>query len=138
MKLDVLNFPQGQNRLHPSIEMPSNTFIKFDPMARVTNLALSPPGGYDARMTANTSHPDILKRLKRAQGHLKSIIDMLEDGRDCLDVAQQLQAVEKAITNAKKTLVHDHIDHCLQKAVKKGARNPEDTVRQFKEITKYL
>ena len=26
----------------------------------------------------HTSHPDIAKRLKRAQGHLKSIIDMLE------------------------------------------------------------
>jgi DNA-binding FrmR family transcriptional regulator len=112
--------------------------LNFDPMAQVTSLAISPLGGYDARMTAHTSHPDILKRLKRAQGHLKSIIDMLEDDRDCLDVAQQLQAVEKAITNAKKTLVHDHIDHCLENAVKKGSRNPEDTVRQFKEITKYL
>lgn len=89
-------------------------------------------------MTKRTSHPEILKRLKRAQGHLKSIIDMLEDDRECLEVAQQLQAVEKAITNAKKALVHDHIDHCLEHAVRNGARNPEDTVRQFKEITKYL
>lgn len=89
-------------------------------------------------MTAHTSHPDIIKRLKRADGHLKSIIDMLENGRGCLEIAQQLQAVEKAITNAKKALVHDHIDHCLEHAVKKGARNPEETVQEFKEITKYL
>jgi DNA-binding FrmR family transcriptional regulator len=49
-----------------------------------------------------------------------------------------LQAVEKAITNAKKALVHDHIDHCLEHVVKKGARDGSDTVREFKEITKYL
>lgn len=102
------------------------------------SLAISYPGGYDTDMTTLVSHPDIIKRLKRANGHLKSIIDMLEGGRGCLDIAQQLQAVEKAITNAKKALVHDHINHCLERAVKKGARNAEETVREFKEITKYL
>jgi uncharacterized protein len=89
-------------------------------------------------MTTHTSHPNIIKRLKRAEGHLKSIIDMLEAGRGCLEIAQQLQAVEKALTNAKKALVHDHIDHCLEHAVKTGSHNAEDTVREFKEITKYL
>ena len=89
-------------------------------------------------MTIHTSHPEIIKRLKRAEGHLKSIVTMLEDGRGCLDIAQQLQAVEKAITNAKKTLVHDHIDHCLELAVHDGSRNAHDTIHEFKEITKYL
>ncbi len=89
-------------------------------------------------MSAHQSHPEIVKRLKRAAGHLKSIIDMLEDDRECLEVAQQLQAVEKAIANAKKALVHDHIDHCLEHVVKKGSRNAGQTVQEFKEITKYL
>ncbi|MEI7995482.1 MAG: metal-sensing transcriptional repressor [Methylococcaceae bacterium] len=89
-------------------------------------------------MTTHTSHPDIIKRLKRADGHLKSIITMLEEGRGCLDIAQQLQAVENAITNAKKTLVHDHIDHCLEHAVRDGTQSADDTIREFKSITKYL
>jgi DNA-binding FrmR family transcriptional regulator len=89
-------------------------------------------------MNQHTSHPDILKRLKRAEGHLKSVIGMLQEERDCLEIAQQLHAVEKAIINAKKALVHDHIDHCLERAVKTGARKAEDAVREFKEITKYL
>ncbi|VDA01829.1 Copper-sensing transcriptional repressor CsoR [Klebsiella pneumoniae] len=62
-------------------------------------------------MTVHASHPDIIKRLKRAAGHLKSTIQMLEDEKACLDIAQQLHAVEKAITNAKRTLIHDHLDH---------------------------
>jgi DNA-binding FrmR family transcriptional regulator len=47
-------------------------------------------------MTTHASHPDIIKRLKRAEGHLKGIIKMMEEGRGCLDIAQQLQAVESA------------------------------------------
>ena len=41
--------------------------------------------------------PEIATRLKRAQGHLAAVIDMLEAGRPCMDLAQQLHAVEKAI-----------------------------------------
>lgn len=89
-------------------------------------------------MTIHTSHPDIIKRLKRAEGHLRSIITMLEEGRPCLDIAQQMQAVESAISNAKKTLVHDHIDHCLEHAVQDQAKSAEETIREFKAITRYL
>jgi DNA-binding FrmR family transcriptional regulator len=89
-------------------------------------------------LSTHTSHPDIIKRLKRAEGHLRSIIAMLEEGRGCLDVAQQLQAVESAVSNAKKTLVHDHIDHCLEHAVREGTQSADDTIREFKAITKYL
>lgn len=89
-------------------------------------------------MTTHTSHPDIIKRLKRAEGHLRGIITMIEEGRACLDIAQQLQAVEGAIINAKKTLVHDHIEHCLEHAVREGTQSANDTIREFKDITKYL
>ena len=89
-------------------------------------------------MTTHSPHPDVLKRLKRAQGHLKSIITMLEEERGCLEVAQQLLAVEKAIANAKKALVHEHIDDCLERSVKEGALSADDTVREFRELTKYL
>jgi DNA-binding FrmR family transcriptional regulator len=89
-------------------------------------------------MTTHTSHPDIINRLKRAEGHLKGIITMLEEGRGCLEIAQQLQAVESAVGNAKKALVHDHIDHCLEHAVREGTQSADDTIREFKAITKYL
>lgn len=89
-------------------------------------------------MKTHTTHPDVVKRLKRAHGHLKSIITMLDEGRGCLEIAQQLQAVEKAIVNAKKTLVHDHIDHCLEHTVRGGVRSTDNAIREFKEISKYL
>jgi hypothetical protein NreA len=89
-------------------------------------------------METHTSHPEIIKRLKRAEGHLRSIVTMLEEDRGCLEIAQQLHAVERAITNAKKTLVHDHIDHCLEGTVGTDLHQARASVDEFKEITKYL
>ena len=89
-------------------------------------------------MMTHVSQPEIIKRLKRAEGHLKSIVAMLEEGRGCLEIAQQLQAVEKAVGSAKKTLVHDHIDHCLEHSVREGSRGVDGAIREFKEITKFL
>lgn len=62
---------------------------------------------------------------------------MLEKGRSCLDIAQQLQAVESAITNAKRTLIHDHIEHCLEQTLTDRSTGRKAVV-EFKEITKYL
>jgi uncharacterized protein len=84
------------------------------------------------------THPDIVKRLKRAAGHLAGVIEMIEAGRPCLDLAQQLQAVESAITNAKRTLIHDHLDHCLESAVGSVSRDRRAPIDEFKQITKYL
>jgi uncharacterized protein len=61
----------------------------------------------------HATHPGLVKRLKRADGHLRHVIGMIEAGRPCADIALQLQAVEKAVSAAKRTLIHDHIDHCL-------------------------
>ncbi len=89
-------------------------------------------------MSTHQSHPDVVMRLKRAEGHLRSIIDMLQEGRSCVEVAQQLQAVEGAISSAKRVLVHDHVDHCLEKAVRDGSHNEDDLIREFKAMIRYL
>ena len=77
------------------------------------------------------TRPDIAKRLKRADGHLRHVIDMIEDGRPCADVAVQLQAVEKAVVAARRTLIQDRINHCL------GIRGGADLV-EMKALAKLL
>jgi len=79
------------------------------------------------------SHPEIAKRLKRAEGHIRSIIAMIEEGRACLDLAQQLHAVEKAVGNAKRELIHDHIEHCLE-----DGDHHRGNLTELKQLTKYL
>jgi DNA-binding FrmR family transcriptional regulator len=82
-------------------------------------------------------HSEIIKRLKRADGHLRTIVKMIEEGRSAVQVAQQLQAVESAIENAKKALIHDHIEHCLDQSLK-APRRKRAALRGFRAITKYL
>ena len=88
--------------------------------------------------TAHTTHPEIAKRLRRACGHLQTIVAMIEQERACLDIAQQLQAVEKAVNAAKKALIHDHIDHCLEQVVGPAPKSARGPTEEFKAITKYL
>ncbi|MBO6716973.1 MAG: metal-sensing transcriptional repressor [Methyloversatilis sp.] len=89
-------------------------------------------------MSTHSSHPAIVKRLKRAEGHLRSVVAMIEAGRPCLELAQQLHAVEKAIGQAKKTLIRDHLDHCLGDAAQALPAGQQRSIEEFKEITKYL
>jgi DNA-binding FrmR family transcriptional regulator len=83
----------------------------------------------------HASHPEIVKRLKRADGHLRSVVEMIEQGRPCLDIVQQLHAVEAAIASAKRTLIHDHLDHCLDDVVGAVPRAERGPIDEFKAIT---
>ena len=86
-------------------------------------------------MNLHQSHPAIIARLKRAEGHLRSVITMMNEGKPCLALAQQLHAVEAAIANAKRELIHDHIEHCLEDG---QGQNVKDAVAKLKQLTKYL
>lgn len=41
---------------------------------------------------SHANNPDILKRLRRAEGHLTTVVRMVEESRDGLLIAQQMQA----------------------------------------------
>ncbi len=84
----------------------------------------------------HATHKDVVLRLKRAQGHLSKVISMIEAEENCLNITQQLHAVVKALVEAKKNLIHDHIDHCLTEDVGSGGK--KNKIEEFKEITKYL
>jgi DNA-binding FrmR family transcriptional regulator len=83
-------------------------------------------------MKQHQSHAAICKRLKRAEGHLRSTIQMIESERPCLDLAQQLHAVESAISNAKKELIHDHMEHCLD------SMEPKRALKEMRALAKYI
>ncbi len=59
------------------------------------------------------SRDGIVKRLRRAEGHLHSVSALLASDRSSYDLAQQLRAVEAAICAAKRQLIHDHLQHRL-------------------------
>lgn len=85
-----------------------------------------------ADVHTHSTHPALVVRLKRVKGHLGAVIEMIEHGRPCMDIAQQMQAVENAVANAKRTLIHDHIDHCLDENSVEADRT------ELRAIARYL
>jgi DNA-binding FrmR family transcriptional regulator len=81
---------------------------------------------------------DLLNRLKRAHGHLATIIKMIEDNRDGLETAQQLQAVISALDKAKTVLVTDHIEHHLEDVVGPLSREAREKLGRLADLAKYL
>lgn len=89
-------------------------------------------------MGRHHSHPEVVNRLKRIHGHVAKIISMIEAETPCVDVAQQMHAVEHAMTNAKRTFVEDHIAHCFNEETLENPKRRKQEVEEFKSITKYL
>ncbi len=56
----------------------------------------------------------IITRMKRANGHLASVIRMMEEGSDCEAVLTQLAAVNKAISRSGYAIVATGLQHCLE------------------------
>ncbi|WP_327002207.1 metal-sensitive transcriptional regulator [Dactylosporangium sp. NBC_01737] len=56
---------------------------------------------------------DVIKRLRRAEGQIRGVIAMLEDGRDCADVVTQLAAVSKALDRAGFKIIATGLRQCV-------------------------
>ena len=87
---------------------------------------------------AHNADPEIRRGLHQARGHIDSILTMLTDNRSCVDLAQQLQAVESTVRKVKRALVEDHMKHCIAEAAQQGEISGEQALRQFKQLAKYL
>lgn len=87
---------------------------------------------------SHAKNPEILKRLRRAEGHLTTVVKMVDDGRDALLIAQQMQAVIKAIEKTKQMLILHHIDHHLGELTGPLPVEAQERLTEFREIAKYL
>jgi DNA-binding FrmR family transcriptional regulator len=70
----------------------------------------------------------VIARLKRANGHLASVIRMLEEGAECEDALVQLAAVNKAVSRGGYALVATGLHRCLSE----GGPDSVDTQKMEK------
>ena len=76
---------------------------------------------------------DAIRRLKTAEGHLRGIQRMLEDGAYCIDVIRQIQAVQAALNKVSSDILDEHLNSCLITAVR--GDDPAERERVLKEIS---
>ena len=68
---------------------------------------------------------DLLKRLRRIEGQVRGIQQMVEADRYCIDVLTQISAATKALQGVALGMFDEHLRHCVADAVSKGGRDAD-------------
>lgn len=62
----------------------------------------------------------IFNRLKRIEGQVRGVSQMVADDRYCIDILQQVQAVKAALSRAESEILRDHAACCVSEAIASG------------------
>ena len=65
----------------------------------------------------HTKQRQVINRLARIEGHVRSVKNMVSEGRDCSEVLLQIAAIRKALDSTAKVVLKDHLEHCLFHAI---------------------
>ncbi|HEY0879585.1 MAG TPA: metal-sensing transcriptional repressor [Zeimonas sp.] len=73
-----------------------------------------------------TSRTDLLNRLRRAEGQLRGVQRMIEEGDDCMHIAQQIAAVRRALDSAYVRMTVCFMEQELSSRVRDAKGRPQD------------
>ncbi|GAA0690915.1 MULTISPECIES: metal-sensing transcriptional repressor [Clostridium] len=57
-----------------------------------------------------------LQMLKTSKGQIEGIIKMIEDGRYCIDISNQIVAAQALLKKANSLILKQHMNHCVKEA----------------------
>lgn len=78
-----------------------------------------------------SDHKDAVdKRLRRIEGQVRGLQQMVADDRYCIDVLTQISATTKALQAVALELLEDHLGHCVRDAVTAGGPQADAKVRE--------
>lgn len=76
---------------------------------------------------------DARRRLRRVQGQVAGILAMIEEGRSCREVIQQIAAASRALDRAGVKLLVSQLQYCLEdeEAARTEGYDPAEVERLF-------
>lgn len=74
----------------------------------------------------------ITRLLKTARGQIDGLLRMVEDDRYCIDISNQLLAVQAILRSVNKEILHDHLNHCVREAFEEGSE--QEKIEEIMEI----
>lgn len=89
-------------------------------MATRARAAAVPAEPTTAEMMPVDKRDEALRRLARAAGQVNGISRMVEDGRHCTDVLQQIAAVQKALDAVGNLVLRNYLESCVTTAIEGG------------------
>ena len=79
--------------------------------------------------------PDVrernLKRLRRIEGQVRGLQNMVGEDRYCADIMIQISSVHEALRAVSRELMRNHLRHCAAAAIRSG---PEDAETMYDEL----
>jgi DNA-binding FrmR family transcriptional regulator len=84
----------------------------------------------------NTGKQKAVTALTTCKGQIEGIISMIEGGRYCIDISNQLLAVCAGIRRANKLILAQHMENCVMDAIKNG--NEEEKINEITGIINKL
>ena len=85
-------------------------------------------------MHKHPSHSSQITRLKRAEGQLRGVMRLIDEGKYCIDILNQLKAVQKALASIEANILETHIENCVAQAIS----SPDDARQKIAELTKII
>ena len=85
-------------------------------------------GVEDAQRAAN------LVRLKRIEGQIRGITQMVQEDRYCVDVLTQIAAAQQALRSVGRELLRHHLKHCVCHAAHQGSKALEAASDELIEL----
>lgn len=76
--------------------------------------------GCDREMMPVDKRDAAQKRLARAAGQVAGISRMIDDGRHCTEVLQQISAVQKALDAVGNIVMRNYLERCVTTAIEGG------------------
>jgi DNA-binding FrmR family transcriptional regulator len=73
--------------------------------------------------TDNKDH--LLKRVNRLEGQVRGVGRMIEQDRYCIDIVNQLSAIQAAARELSLQLLEGHVRHCVAEAVREDNAEPK-------------
>lgn len=77
-----------------------------------------------------------INRLRRIEGQVRGVTQMIKDGRYCIDVLGQIQAIKSALAKVESEVLKDHAASCVASAIASGDEAEQRT--KFNELIELL
>ena len=65
-------------------------------------------------------YKDLIHRLKRIEGQVRGVQEMVEQDRYCVDILTQVSAIQSALNSFNKVLLANHIRTCVADDIREG------------------
>ena len=72
----------------------------------------------------------VLARLRRIEGQVRAIEQMVESDRYCIDVLTQISASTSALKSVALLLLDDHLNHCVRQAAAEGGEIADEKLSE--------